>query len=93
MGDWFHHELEIVIYGKSNRFTAAVMVGLRPAIEGPQSTTPSYALKNLLLATGRLLNRYVPKIDDAHQRHIRGGGVFDNEFINQEIIAEKERSK
>lgn len=90
-GDLFHHELEVIVYGKSNRFTSAVMVGPRPAIEGPPSTAASYALENLLLATCRLLNRYVLKIGDAHKRQIRSGGVFDNGFISQVIIVEKER--
>jgi hypothetical protein len=71
--------------GQSAGYTAAVMVGATPAVEGPEATTPDLAIRKLLTATCELLNMYIPKVG-AHQRNIHGGGVFDEDFIKAGMV-------
>lgn len=85
------HEVDIVVFGESNNYTTAVMVGLTPAIEGAESNTPEKALRMLFLATCELLNGYVPKLL-SHQRNIHGGGVFDEDVISADIIEAERKS-
>ncbi|KAF2207781.1 hypothetical protein CERZMDRAFT_102046 [Cercospora zeae-maydis SCOH1-5] len=76
--------LDIVIFG-SNEYTAAVMKGLTPAIEGDPAPTPELALRKLLVATCELLQMFMPKVG-SHQRNIHGGGVFDESLISSDLI-------
>ncbi|KAM3423840.1 hypothetical protein BST61_g1238 [Cercospora zeina] len=76
--------LDIVIFG-SNEYTAAVMNGLTPAIEGDPAQTPELALRKLLVATCELLQMFMPKVG-SHQRNIHGGGVFDESLISPDLI-------
>ena len=77
-------DLDIVIFGMTGAFTAAVMLGLTPAIEGPECTTPDMAMHKLLTATCELMNTFIPKLQ-GHQRNIHGGGVFDEDLIRKEL--------
>ncbi|KAK5118646.1 hypothetical protein LTR85_008111 [Meristemomyces frigidus] len=78
-------DLDVVVFGHSTQFTAAVMVGLTPAIEGTEEKTPELAMNKLFLATCELLKLYLPKALP-HQRNIHGGGVFDDELIAKATI-------
>lgn len=68
--------MDIVVFGPQGKYIAAIMVGLKPAIEGDQALNPEGAIRKLFLATCELLTVYIPKVG-AHQRNIHGGGVFD----------------
>ncbi|CAK3802942.1 Hypothetical predicted protein [Lecanosticta acicola] len=67
------------------------MVGVTPAIEAGQAATPEGALRKLLLATAELLNQYMPKLG-SHQRVIHGGGVFDEDVINPDLIEAQKKA-
>ena len=82
---YYYGDLDVVVFGHTNEFTAALMAGLRPAIEGDKAPTPEGAMRKLLIATAELLNTYIPKVG-THQRNIHGGGVFDEDMISPEII-------
>ena len=76
-----YSDLDVVVFGEQlykqdSKFTAAVMVGLTPAIEGDPAPTPEAAMRKLFTSTCELLKMYIPKVG-AHQRNIHGGGVFD----------------
>ena len=84
-------DLDIVIFGtagSSPEFTAAVMVGLTPAIEGDKGVTPEGALRKLLVSTCELLKTYIPKVG-AHQRNIHGGGVYDEVSFRSRFATEQ----
>ena len=84
-------DLDVVVFGTGNNHTAALMVGLTPAIEGAEATTPEIAMRKLMISTCELLKSYIPKVG-AHQRAIHGGGVFDEDMISSEIVdAQKKR--
>jgi hypothetical protein len=83
-------KLEIVIFGLAD-YTAAVMVGITPSIEGASGTTPEAALRKLLLATCELLHGFMPKVG-AHQRNIHNGGVFDEDTISTELMDAQRKS-
>ena len=68
--------MEVVVFGTTGEYIAAIMVGLIPAIEGEKALVPEAAMRKLFLATCELLKTYIPKVGD-HQRNIHGGGVFD----------------
>ncbi|EMC96527.1 hypothetical protein BAUCODRAFT_24286 [Baudoinia panamericana UAMH 10762] len=51
--------LNVVVFGTNAAYTGAVVIGLRPAIEGPECSTPHLALARLLTTTCELLARYV----------------------------------
>ena len=53
-------DIDVVVFGAGNEFTAAVMVGLVPAIEGELSPTSDGALRKLFAATCELLLKYIP---------------------------------
>lgn len=74
----------MIVFGAETSFTAVVMRGMHPAIQGEKATTPETALRKLLMATSELLRMYLPKVG-AHQRNIHGGGVFDDDFIRREL--------
>ena len=76
MTEGYYGDLDVVVFGTSNNYMAALMVGLTPAIEGDPASSPDGALRKLLQSTCELLNTYIPKVG-AHQRNIHGGGVFD----------------
>ncbi|EME47088.1 hypothetical protein DOTSEDRAFT_20897 [Dothistroma septosporum NZE10] len=85
-------DLDIVIFGDGSSYTAALMVGITPVIEGGTSTTPEAAMRKLLLATSELLNDVMPKLG-AHQRTIHGGGGVDTDYLNRDLIdAQKKAS-
>ncbi|KAI5357995.1 hypothetical protein Slin15195_G063250 [Septoria linicola] len=77
--------MDIVIFGSDSSYTAAVMQGLKPAIEGDSAPTPEVAMRKLLTATCELLKMYMPKVGD-HKRNIHGGGVFDEDLIAAELV-------
>lgn len=79
-----HDKIHIIIFGEGKAFTAAVMAGLTPAIEGEEASTPEAAMRKLMLTTCEMLKGYVPKVG-AHQRVVHGGGVFDEDLITAEI--------
>ncbi|GIZ37072.1 hypothetical protein CKM354_000053500 [Cercospora kikuchii] len=79
-----HSPLDVVIFG-NNEYTAAVMKGLTPAIEGETAPTPELAMRKLLIATCELLQMFMPKVG-SHQRNIHGGGVFDESLISSDLI-------
>ncbi|KAK3072261.1 hypothetical protein LTR53_002876 [Teratosphaeriaceae sp. CCFEE 6253] len=81
-------DLDVVIFGMTGAFTAAVMLGLTPAIESQECGTIDMAMHKLLLATCELLNTYIPKLE-GHQRNIHGGGVFDEDLIRKELAGPK----
>lgn len=60
----------------AEKYIAAIMLGLKPAIEGDTAMTPEGGMRKLFLATCELLKNYIPKVG-AHQRNIHGGGVYD----------------
>ena len=64
------------------------MVGLTPAIEGDAAPTPESAMRKLLNSTAEMLAMFIPKVG-AHQRNIHGGGVFDEDLIAGEIMAQR----
>ncbi|KAK1064858.1 hypothetical protein LTR12_012263 [Friedmanniomyces endolithicus] len=82
--------LNVVVFGQTGSFTAAVMLGLTPAIQGPEGNTPDMAMHKLLTATCELLNTFIPKLA-GHQRNIHGGGVFDDDLIRKELSSEPQR--
>ncbi|KAK5109255.1 hypothetical protein LTR62_007237 [Meristemomyces frigidus] len=77
--------IDVVVFGSSGSFVAAVMLGTTPAIEGPEAATPDLATRKLLLASCELLTQYIPKLG-AHQRNIHGGGVFDEDLVSAVLI-------
>ena len=81
----YYGDLDVVVFGHTNVYTAALMVGLTPAIEGATAPSPEAAMRKLFIATAELLNTYIPKVG-AHQRNIHGGGVFDEDMISPEIV-------
>lgn len=81
----YYGDLDVVVFGHTDKYTAALMAGLTPAIEGAQAPTPEGAMRKLFIATAELLNTYIPKVG-AHQRNIHGGGVFDEDMISAEIV-------
>ncbi|KAK3617569.1 hypothetical protein LTR56_025185 [Elasticomyces elasticus] len=83
-------DLDVIVYGQTGSFTAAVMLGLTPAIQGPEANTPDSAMHKLLTATCELLNTFIPKLA-SHQRNIHGGGVFDDDLIRKELSSESHR--
>ncbi|SMQ48104.1 unnamed protein product [Zymoseptoria tritici ST99CH_1A5] len=83
-------KLEVVIFGHTE-YTAAIMVGITPAIEGASGATPEAALRKLLLATCELLHGFMPKVG-AHQRNIHNGGVFDEDTICVELMEAQRKS-
>lgn len=86
----YFSDLDVVVFGRGE-YTAALMVGLIPAIEGDKAPSPEAAIRKLFVATAELLNQYIPKVG-AHQRNIHGGGVFDEDLICAEIVeAQKTR--
>ena len=80
----YYGELDVVVFGHTSNYTAAVMVGLTPAIEGEKANSPEGAMRKLLIATAELLNEFIPKLG-SHQRNIHGGGVFDEDMISAEM--------
>lgn len=86
----YYGNLDVVVFGSGSEFTAAVMVGLTPAIEGEKAPQPDAALRKLYTATTELLKEYIPKVGD-HQRAIHGGGVFDEDMISSEIVDAKRK--
>ena len=75
------NDLDVVVFGELRKkdeghYTAAIMVGLTPAVEGDPAPSPEGAMRKLLAATCELLKVYIPKVG-THQRNIHGGGVFD----------------
>ncbi|KAK5737897.1 hypothetical protein LTR17_006335 [Elasticomyces elasticus] len=83
-------DLDVIVYGQTGSFTAAVMLGLTPAIQGPEANTPDSAMHKLLTATCELLNTFIPKLS-GHERNIHGGGVFDDDLIRKELSSESHR--
>ena len=76
---------DIVLFGSDKEYTAAVMVGLTPAIESGTANTPEGALRRLLLATCDMLSMFIPKLG-AHQRVIHGNnGDFDEDLVAGEV--------
>lgn len=65
-----------------------LVVGLTPAIEGDSAAAPESAMRKLLTSTAEMLACYIPKVG-AHQRNIHGGGVFDEDLISGEILAQR----
>ena len=88
----YYGEIDVVVFGNSNNYTAAVMLALTPAIEGEKAATMEGAMRKLLVATAELLNTYIPKVGD-HQRNIHGGGVFDEDLISAEIVEARKKSQ
>ncbi|KAF7194068.1 hypothetical protein HII31_04589 [Pseudocercospora fuligena] len=84
-------DIDIVIFSDNGKYTAAIMVRMTPAVEGPQCPTPEASLLKLLNATCELLNAHMPKLG-SHQRNIYGGGVYDEDFISSELIEAQTRS-
>lgn len=76
--------IEVVVFSKNSGFVGAVMLGLKPAIEGDEGTTVEVALRKLMTATAEILSMYIPKVG-SHQRNIHGGGIFDEDMITAEI--------
>ena len=68
-------DLDVVVFGSSNSYTAAVMVGLTPAIEGEAGKSSEGAIFNLFTATCELLKMYIPKVvsQTPHSLHITRG--------------------
>ncbi|KAK4550486.1 hypothetical protein LTR36_000065 [Oleoguttula mirabilis] len=54
-------DLDVVVFGYSSSFTAAVMLGLTPAVEGTEEKSPELAMNKLFLATCELLKLYLRK--------------------------------
>lgn len=75
----------IVVFGTAGTFTAAVMMGPAPAIEGGAGVTPEVALRKLLLTTAEVLDMYMPKVG-AHSRNVHGGGIFDVDLLRQDVV-------
>lgn len=61
-------KLDVVVFGLGQEFTAAIMLGITPAIEGASGNTPEAALRKLLLATCELLDGFMPKVGFAFKR-------------------------
>ena len=77
----YYGDLDIVIFGTKEDYTAAVMVGLTPAIESTPAVSPEGAMRKLFISTCELLKIYIPKVG-SHQRNIHvGGGVYDEVSI------------
>ena len=87
----YYGDLDVVVFGHSDKYTAALMAGLTPAIEGGQAPSPEAAMRKLFTATAELLNVYIPKVG-THQRNIHGGGVFDEDLISTELIEARNKS-
>lgn len=85
-------EIDVVVFGQSPEYTGAVMLGLKPALEGGQAKTPQAALEKLLVASAEMLKLYIPKLG-AHQRNIHGGGVFDEDLVSEEIVEAERNSR
>ena len=43
----YYGDMDVVVFGHSNEFTAALMVGLTPAIEGDKAFTPESAMRKV----------------------------------------------
>ena len=89
-------DLDVVIFGEQTKqnegtYTAALMAGLTPAVEGGTGRSPEGAMRRLLLATCELLKMYMPKVG-AHQRNVHGGGVFNEVSFRLGILSSRSRS-
>ncbi|QIX01751.1 hypothetical protein AMS68_007268 [Peltaster fructicola] len=85
-------DLHVVVSGESTRVRAMVMLGVQPAIEGGEATSPESALRKLLVAVAEIMSLYIPKIGD-HMRNIHGGGIFDVDLIASELKEGQKESK
>lgn len=84
-------DLDVVIFGKSASFTAAVLVRNAPALEGAADKTPESALRQLLLASAEVLEQYIPKLA-GHQRTIHdAGGIFDEDMVALPLMEAKNK--
>nr|POE84610.1 hypothetical protein CFP56_73099 [Quercus suber] len=82
-------DLDVVIFGKGNSYTAAVLVHGAPVLEGAADKTPEAAMRQLLLASAEVLEQYFPKLA-GHQRTLHtAGGIFDEDMIAVKLAEAK----
>jgi len=61
---------------------------MQPAIESTECANPEAAIRKLLLTSCEMLNSFAPRMG-GHQRAIHGGGVFNDDFINEDLKTTK----
>jgi hypothetical protein len=59
-------EIEVAVFG-ADKYIGAVMVGLTPAIEGPECATPEIALRKLFTTVCEVLALHIPKVSKSLQ--------------------------
>ena len=91
LSSFYYGDLDVVVFGTPSEYTAALMVGLTPDIEGDKANSPEGAMRKLFTATCELLKTYIPKVG-THQRNIHGGGVFDEDLISGEVVEAQKKA-
>ncbi|KAK6414581.1 hypothetical protein LTR95_017706 [Oleoguttula sp. CCFEE 5521] len=76
-------EVAVVVFGQ-DKYIAAVMVGLTPAIESIECATPELAMWKLFTTVCEVLALHIPKLG-VHQRAVHGGGCFDDDLIVESL--------
>nr|OQO24942.1 hypothetical protein B0A51_09079 [Rachicladosporium sp. CCFEE 5018] len=76
-------ETAVVVFGQ-DKYIAAVMVGLTPAIESIECATPELAMRKLFTTVCEVLALHIPKLG-IHQRAVHGGGCFDDDLIVESL--------
>jgi len=54
-------DIEVTVFGQ-DKYIGAVMVGLKPAIEGPECATPELAIRKLFFTVCEVLALHIPKV-------------------------------
>jgi len=87
----YYGDLDVVVFGQTGRYVAALMAGLIPAIEAEPAPSVEAAMRKLMSSTAEMLHTFIPKIG-SHQRNIHGGGVFNESLLSPELLEAQKNS-